>query len=123
MFSGLITNEFIKLFAKKKTYIILLLFVALSGIFVAVNESSENSYLKYNNPSYKLENVNSQIAYQKSYIDEVGANNTYSQEEKDSIISDTQSYLQSLELEKSNLEKEVANYSPDNWKERKYSSR
>lgn len=118
MFSGLIINEFIKLFAKKKTYIILLLFVALSGIFVAVNESAENSYLKYNSPKYRLDNVNSQIAYQKSYMEEVNADNTYSKEEKDRMISDSQEYLKSLELEKANVEKEVADYSPDKWRER-----
>lgn len=118
MFRGLVINEFVKLFAKKKTYIILLLFVALSGIFVAVNEASENSYLKYNNPQYRLDNVNSQIAYQQNYIGEVNAENTYSKEEKDRILADATSYLQSLEEEKTTLEKEVSNYSPDNWKER-----
>lgn len=118
MFRGLVINEFIKLFAKKKTYIILLLFVALSGIFVAVNESSENSYLKYNSPMYKLDNVKNQIAYQKTYIEEVNADNNYTKEDKERILADSQSYLQSLELEKSNLEKEVANYSPDNWRDR-----
>ncbi len=118
MFRGLVFNEFIKLFAKKKTYIILLLFVALSGIFVAVNESSENSYLKYNSPMYKLDNVKNQIAYQKTYIEEVNADNNYTKEDKERILADSQSYLQSLELEKSNLEKEVAKYSPDNWRDR-----
>lgn len=118
MFSGLVINEFIKLFAKKKTYIILILFVALSGIFVAVNESSENSYLKYNSPMYKLDNVKNQITYQKSYIEEVNADNSFSKEDKERILADSQSYLTSLELEKTNLEKEVANYSPDNWRDR-----
>lgn len=118
MFRGLITNEFIKLFAKKKTYIILILFVALSGIFVAVNEATENNYLKYNSPQYRLDNVNDQIVYQQKYLDEIKAEETYEKEEKEKLLAGAESYLQVLVMEKTDLEKEVVNYTQDNWADR-----
>lgn len=71
MFVGLIKNEFIKLYSRKKTFIILILFMALSGVLVAVNESNENNYLQSKKPEFLIQNLEEQIGYQEDYLESV----------------------------------------------------
>lgn len=93
MFKGLVVNEFVKLFSKKKTYIILVLFIALSGVLVYVSETQEKTYLKYNSPEYKISNLEAEIGYQKNYLSGMEANET--DENKEEILN-ARAYLDNL---------------------------
>ncbi len=116
MFMGLIKNEFIKLFSKKKTYIILFLFIALSGVFVAVSEVSENNYLKYNSPKYRISNMEENIKYQKEYLDNIAKDETLSKEDKAKEIDAAKESLNSMELTLAELKKSMINESEIDWK-------
>lgn len=116
MFMGLIKNEFIKLFSKKKTYIILFLFIALSGVFVAVNEVSENNYLKYNSPKYRISTMEENIKYQKEYIDSIQNDETLSKEDKAKEIASAKESLSFMELTLAELKKSMINESEIDWK-------
>ncbi|BCJ95775.1 ABC transporter permease [Anaerocolumna cellulosilytica] len=114
MFKGLVINEFVKLFSKKKTYIILALFVLLSGVLVYVSETQERNYLKYNSPEYRISNLESEISYQQTYVSGLEENET--EDVKEEIIS-ARAYLTSLEeqLEQAKLDLEVR--SEFDWRE------
>lgn len=116
MFRGLVINEFIKLYSKKKTYIILLLFIALSGLLVAVNEATENSYLKYNTPKFRLENVNNQIENEERYLNDIKVDSSLAEEERESLVTESERYLNSLKEEKKSLEQQLKEASADDWK-------
>ena len=68
MFGGLFVNEVIKLFTKKKTYIIWGLFIILCAILVVVNETAEKNYLRYSSPEAQLENLTAELKNQESYL-------------------------------------------------------
>ncbi len=116
MLKGLLKNEFIKLFAKKKTYIILVLFIVLSGILVAVNEQSENNYLKYNSPEYMIENLELQIQSQKEYIAGLEQDRNLNSEDNEEI-TEANDYLAYLEQELSATRLANENQDGHSWSE------
>lgn len=116
MFMGLIKNEFIKLFSKKKTYIILFLFIALSGVFVAVNEVSENNYLKYNSPKYRVSNMEENIKYQKEYLDSIAKDETLSEEDRTKQLASAEESLSYMEDELARLKESMINEEEIDWR-------
>lgn len=68
MFKGLIQNEFIKLFSKKKTYIILGLFIILMIGFFFIAESDEKWFLETNSHEYQRESLEREIEWAESDI-------------------------------------------------------
>lgn len=117
MFLALIKNEFIKLFTKKKTYIIILLFVILLGIIVAVGEASEKNYIKHNNPAYRIENNQRQIEYEKQYIDRMKTDENMPKEDIDMQIKYSEEYIKNLEDEIKSLQQQLEYNSKEDWKE------
>lgn len=116
MFMGLVKNEFIKLFSKKKTYIILFLFIALSGIFVAVNEVSENNYLKYNSPKYRISTMEENIKYQREYLDSLSNDTSLSEDEKAKEITSAKENLTYMEQELKGLKESIHTDEEIDWK-------
>ncbi|GAA4655162.1 ABC transporter permease [Anaerocolumna aminovalerica] len=116
MFMGLIKNEFIKLYSKKKTYIILFLFIALSGVFVAVNQVSENNYLKYNSPKYRVSNMEENIKYQKEYLNNIAKDEALSEEDKAKEIAAAEEALSYMEDELARLKESMINEEEIDWK-------
>ncbi len=117
MFKGLLKNEFIKLFGKKKTLIILFLFVVLSGILVAVNEETENNYLINNSPEYKIEDLELQIQSQKDYMTGLGQDENLLSEEEKRDLTDAKEYLSALEQELTDTKLAYENQDADSWRE------
>ena len=116
MFMGLVKNEFIKLFSKKKTYIILFLFIALSGIFVAVNEVSENKYLKYNSPKYRISTMEENIKDQREYLDSLSNDTSLSEDEKAKEITSAKENLTYMEQELKGLKESIHTDEEIDWK-------
>lgn len=117
MFLGLIKNEFIKLFAKKKTFIIWGLFILLCIMLVIVSESSEKSYLKYNSPKAQVQNLANEISSQEEYLKTIQSDATLSEDEKKANEVQTQSYIASLKVQLESAKAELENSSKENWKE------
>jgi ABC-2 type transport system permease protein len=117
MFLALVKNEFIKLFSKKKTYIVILLFIALLGIIVAVGEGSENSYLRNNDPKMRIENLENQIHYESEYIENMKKDENISEEDLKAQIQSSEQYIKDLESQIASLEEQIKNSSKDYWKE------
>jgi ABC-2 type transport system permease protein len=111
MFLGLIKNEFIKLFSKKKTYIILALFIALLGLMVKVGEEVEKSYKESQDPEYRIETIQDQIAYDKIEMED--AEDAEDEESYNQIASD----LKILEMDLENAKLELKNGLKDDWRE------
>ncbi|MGN6712653.1 ABC transporter permease subunit [Anaerocolumna jejuensis] len=96
MFLGLLKNELIKLFAKKKTFIIWGLFILLCVMLVVVNETAEKNYLKYNSPKAQVENLTREIANQEDNLKSIQSDTSISKEDKKINIEQTKTYLESL---------------------------
>lgn len=96
MFLGLLKNELIKLFAKKKTFIIWGLFILLCVMLVVVNETAEKNYLKYNSPEAQVENLTREIANQEDNLKSIQSDTSISKEDKKINIEQTKTYLESL---------------------------
>lgn len=96
MFLGLLKNELIKLFAKKKTFIIWGLFILLCVMLVVVNETAEKNYLKYNSPEAQVENLTREIANQEDNLKSIQSDTSISKEDKKINIEQTKAYLESL---------------------------
>lgn len=116
MFSGLVKNEFIKLFSKKKTYIVLGLYILLSIMIVVIGENVEDSYFKYNDPDFLIQNLEEQIQYEKEYIESFEADTDMDQEEKETQIEWSKEYVVSLEDEIKSIEQRKHG-KPYDWKE------
>lgn len=116
MFSGLVKNEFIKLFSKKKTYIVLGLYILLSIMIVVIGENVEDSYFKYNDPDFLIQNLEEQIQYEKEYIESFEADTDMDQEEKETQIEWSKEYVVSLEDEIKSIEQRKHG-EPYDWKE------
>ncbi|MGB4588023.1 MAG: ABC transporter permease subunit [Clostridiaceae bacterium] len=99
MFLGLVKNELIKIFAKKKTYIILLLFVALSVVIAVIAQKSEESYLQSIDPAYKIENIEREIGYQAEYLEYIKKNTEMTEADKKRELDNNASYMTSLETD------------------------
>ncbi len=96
MFLGLLKNELIKLFAKKKTFIIWGLFILLCVMLVVVNETAEKNYLKYNSPKAQVENLTREIANQEDNLKSIQSDTSISKDDKKINIEQTKTYLESL---------------------------
>lgn len=117
MFWGLLKNEFIKLFAKKKTYIIWGLFVLLCIILVIVSESAERNYLKYNSPKAQVENLTNELANQESYLKSIPTDTSLSKEDKEENEKQTKSYIEDLKEQLSSAKASLENSTKTDWRE------
>ncbi len=106
MFSGLVKNEFIKMFSKKKTYIIIGLYLVLSIGIAVIGENAEESYFKYKDSDYLIENIQNQINYEKEYKESMENESSIDSDEKKQIIQSSNEYIKSLEDEIKQLESE-----------------
>lgn len=104
MFSGLIKNEYIKLFSKKKTYIILGLYILLSIIIAMIGESFEKNYFRYKDPDYLIENINHQIQYEKEYLDSIQNDSSIDEDEKEMLLKNSNEHIETLKEEIKRLE-------------------
>ena len=115
MFTGLVKNEFIKLFSKKKTYIILGLFIILLIILAFINETSEKDYFYYNDLDFQIQNIQEQIKYEKEYQESIKSQTELSEEEIEMNLRYSKEYINSLEEELISLQnKKNVNY---DWRE------
>lgn len=99
MFTGLVKNEFIKLFSKKKTYIILGLFIILLIILAFINESGEKNYFYYNDPDFQIQNIKEQIRYEKEYQESIKNQTDLNEEDIKVELRYSQENVNSLEEE------------------------
>ena len=100
MFLGLVKNELIKLFSKKKTFIVLGLYILLSIIIAIIGESSEKSYFTYKDPDYLIANVENQISYEIDYQESIKNDTSIDSEEKEQVIKHSNEYIKSLKEKK-----------------------
>ena len=103
MFFGLIKNEFIKLFSKIKTYIIIGLFVLLCLFVLYISHSTE----KMTSPEYMIEMVEMQIKWEKSKMEDTQNDENMSDDEQEQSINHSKEYIESLERELDYLNKEA----------------
>lgn len=115
MFLGLVKNEFIKIFAKKKTYIILLLFVALSVVIAVIAEQGEKSYIRSIDPAYKIENIEREIGYQTDYLESIKKDTKISEVDKEREIENNATYISQLEKDLASAKAELENNKTYDW--------
>ena len=109
MFIGLIKNEFVKLFSKAKTYIIIALFVLLCLLVLFISHTTEKMY----SSEFMIETVENQIKWQKEHIKDTENNEDLSEEEKEQDIRYSKEYLEELEVELKNLKLEATSVEND----------
>lgn len=114
--SGLVKNEFIKLFSRKKTYIILLLFVALSAMFMFIKESEEKSFLQYSDPAYQLQQGKDSLAYYEQNITEIRNNPELTDAQKATRLEEVETGLAEQKSYIAQLEEAVANQEEFDWR-------
>ena len=115
MFLGLVKNEFIKIFAKKKTYIILLLFVALSVVIAVIGEQGERSYLRSIDPAYKIENIERELGYQTDYLDSIKNSKEMTEADKKRELENIDFYITQLETDLASAKAELESSSTYDW--------
>lgn len=119
MFLGLVKNEFIKLFSKKKTYIIIGLYILLSVFIVIIGQNAEDNYFKYNDPDFMIQNLEEQIMYEKEYMESIEImeiDGQIDEDEKERQIASSMDYISGLEEEIASLEKRKQG-EPYDWRE------
>ena len=99
MFAGLIKNEFIKTFAKKKTYIVLFLFLVVCTAITVISYNNEKAYLASLDPATKVENIEEEIGYMKENIRYLTEDPSLSEEMKVKELEGSQTYLKELEAD------------------------
>jgi len=99
MFAGLIKNEFIKTFAKKKTYIVLFLFLVVCTAITVISYNNEKAYLASLDPATKVENIEEEIGYMKESIRYLTEDPSLSEEMKVKELEGSQTYLKELEAD------------------------
>lgn len=99
MFTGLIKNEFIKLFSKPKTYVIFLLFLALSVMIAFIAHDTEKSYLRSMDPEYRVEQLEEEIGYAEDNIRYINEDKSLSEEDRASEIKHMETYLEDLQAD------------------------
>ncbi len=95
MFIGLIKNEFIKLFSKAKTYIIIALFILLCLFVLFISHSNEKIYSE----EFMIETVEMQLKWEKENIENIENDERLTEEEKEQSIRYSKEYLEELENE------------------------
>ncbi|SHO46951.1 ABC transporter permease subunit [Anaerocolumna xylanovorans] len=116
MLLGLLKNEFIKLFAKKKTYIIWGLFILLCVMLVIVSESSERNYLKYSSPKAQVENLTNELANQETYLKSIQNDASLSEEDKKVNEEQAGIYIESLKEQLESAKASLENSTKMDWK-------
>lgn len=114
--SGLVKNEFIKLFSRKKTYIIILLFVALSAMFVFIKESEERSFLQYSNPAFQLQQGKDSLAYYEQDLIGIRNNTELSEVQKTKRLDEVTNAIAEQKSYIAQLEEAVANKDELDWR-------
>lgn len=99
MFMGLIKNETIKLFSKSKTYIIILLFLALSAMIAFIAHDTEKYYLQSMDPEYRVEQLEEEIGYAEDNIRYINEDKNLSEEDRASEIRHMEAYLADLQAD------------------------
>jgi len=99
MFAGLIKNEFIKTFAKKKTYIVLFLFLVVCTAITVISYNNEKAYLASLDPATIVENIEEEIGYMKENIRYLTEDPSLSEEMKVKELEGSQTYLKELEAD------------------------
>lgn len=99
MFAGLIKNEFIKTFAKKKTYIVLFLFLVVCTAITVISYNNEKAYLASLDPATIVENIEEEIGYMKESIRYLTEDPSLSEEMKVKELEGSQTYLKELEAD------------------------
>ncbi len=116
MFSGLIQNEFIKIFSKLKTYVILLLFIALSAMIAYIAQDTENYYLDSVDPAYRVMNLEDEVRYYKQNLQDVGQYTDWTEEEKTQEIENLQEGLTDAEKELSAAKEDLKINATYDWR-------
>jgi ABC-2 type transport system permease protein len=114
--SGLVKNEFIKLFSRKKTYIIILLFVALSAMFIFIKESEEKNFLQYSNPEFQLQQGKESLVYYEQNILEIKNNTELTDAQKTVRLGEIELSLAEQKSYVAQLEEAVANQKDFDWR-------
>jgi len=99
MFMGLIKNETIKLFSKSKTYIIILLFLALSAMIAFIAHDTEKYYLQSMDPEFRVEQLEEEIGYAEDNIRYINEDKDLSEEDRASEIRHMETYLADLQAD------------------------
>lgn len=115
MFRGLLINEFVKLFAKKKTFIIWGLFILLCVLLVIVSERSEENYLKYSSPKAQIESLTAEINNQESYLENLKADASLTEEDRKIAEVQSQSYIESLKIQLEAAEASLDSENGSDW--------
>ncbi|NLB19460.1 MAG: hypothetical protein GX829_01170 [Clostridium sp.] len=113
MFKGLMLNEFIKIFSKLKTYVILLLFVALSVMIAYLGHVEEQNFLDSVDPAQRVEQLEDQLQYQNEDIKYMANIEDWSDEEKEREIKRIEADIASTKEELIQAKKDLslnANY-------------
>ncbi len=116
MFSGLVQNEFIKIFSKLKTYVVLLLFIALSAMIGYVAQETENYYLKSVDPAQRVENLEDEVRYIQQDLQDVTLQNDWDATEKEQAIKNIQDRLTHSQDELSQAKEDLKNNATYDWR-------
>lgn len=115
MFSGLLQNEFIKIFSKLKTYVILLLFIALSAMIAYIGQATENSYLESVDPAYRVMNLEEEVFYYQQNLEEVTQYTDWTEEERAQEVENLQDGLTYAQKELSAAKDDLKNNATYDW--------
>lgn len=116
MFLGLIKNEFIKLFAKKKTYIILVLFLGLSVIIAVMAKKQEDDYLRSIDPQFRVSRIEEEIGYAERSLEDIKTNTDIPDAEREEILADNEEYLANLKQDLEAAKAQLENPSASDWR-------
>lgn len=116
MFAGLIKNEFIKTFAKKKTYIVLFLFLVVSTAITVISNNNEKSYLASLDPATKVENIQREIGYMKENIRYITEDPAIPEDMKAKELEGSQTYLKELEADLAEAQAALARNETYDWR-------
>ncbi|WP_461206536.1 ABC transporter permease subunit [Clostridium sp. DL1XJH146] len=106
---ALIKNEIIKLFSRKKTWVVFILFSLLLGVMIFAEYKEAESSARYNSPEYQLQNEEQNIEYMEQRL-----------EAKDVSDSEKTRLEESIEESKVRIVSlnEEINGEPIDWKEK-----
>lgn len=116
MFKGLMQNEFIKIFSKLKTYVILLLFVALSAMIAFIAQDTENYFLESVDPTQKVIQLEDQVEYLKQDLKNISQFEDWTEEEKAMEIKNIESSMEYTEKELLQAKEDLKNNATYDWK-------
>lgn len=115
MFKGLMLNEFIKIFSKLKTYVILLLFLALSIMIGYMGHVEEQYFLDYVDPAQRVENLENQLQFHNEDIKQMATMEGWSDAEKENEIKRVEAYIAQTKEELLQAKKDMAENATYDW--------